>query len=89
MIAADEMDVGAGRPDPVQSLEDGFIPPQPEVGVVEPEIENVAQKDQVVCRAGQIHQLTEALDPADLRCVGMQVEVGIGHKEGTGLCLRV
>ena len=85
VVAPDEVDPGPGLPGPVQGLKKGIVTIQPEMGIIEPEIEDVPEQDQVVCLAGQIHEPAEFPDPLFFGGIGYQMEVGIGHEEGRRL----
>jgi hypothetical protein len=85
MVAADEVDPGCGLLDPVQTLEDGVITFQAEMGIVEPEIEDVSQQDEVVRLGGQLEKIQEPVHPLELRLIGDQMKMGIGHDNGRGL----
>jgi hypothetical protein len=82
VVAPDEMDPGARVPDAVEGLQDGVAPFQTEVGIVEPEVEDVPEQDQVIGPPGQFEQFDEAVHPMPLGFIGIQVEMGIGHDDG-------
>jgi len=85
VVAPDEVDPGPGIADPVQFLEDGIITIKPEMGIIEPEIEDVAEQDQVVRLGRQVDKFQEFGQPRPLGLVGTQMKMGIGHDEDRGL----
>jgi len=85
MVAPDEVDSGPRIADPVQALKDGIITPQAEMGIIEPEIEDVSEQDQMVRLGGKFEQFQEPGHALALGLVGMQMKMGVGHDDGRGL----
>ena len=85
VVAADEVDIGAGVPDTVQGLQHGLVASQAEMGIIEPEVEDIAQQDEVVRPAGQVQQPAEFFQPLFFLGIGQKAEMGIGHEDGRRL----
>jgi len=85
MVAPDEMDFGSGIPDPVQALQNRIVSFEAEVGVIEPEIENVSQQDEVVGPGCEFEKLQEPGHAGLFGLTGNQMKMGIGHDNGGGL----
>ena len=57
------------------------------MGIVEPEIEDIAQQDEVVHAAQAVQEFQEALDAPGFGGVGTQVEMGVGQDDRGGLLM--
>ena len=82
MVSPDEVDSGARVADPVQGLENGIESRQAEMGIVEPEIEDVSEQDQVVGPGGQFKKREELIQTLLLLWIGMQMKMGIRDDDG-------
>jgi len=89
VIAADEVDFRPGLTDLVQYVEDPVVPFEAEVGVVEPEFEDVPEEDQVVGPTGQFEQGQEPVEPLLFGRVRIEMEMGVGHEDDRRLTLLI
>ena len=56
MIAADEMEMCSGVADFIQGVKKFVVTRQSEMGIVEPEIEDITQQEQVVHTSGRLEE---------------------------------
>jgi hypothetical protein len=85
VIAAHEVDFGARSAHGIERLQDLLVAAQAEVGVVEPEVEDVAEQDKVAGAAGPVAQFKEPLQAPGFGHAGAQVEMRVGHEDDRGL----
>jgi len=88
VVAADEMDGRAGFPNPIQGCKDAVVTLEPEVRVVEPEVEYVPQQEKVVCLVGVLQEPDESIHAMTLGVIRAQMEMAVGDKERNRMLLR-
>ncbi len=85
MVAPDKMDFRSGLVNLVDGLENFVISAQAKMGIVEPEVENIPEKEKMVRFVGHFQQFTKSADPLLLCKIRRKMEMRIGHKDGSGL----
>ncbi len=82
VIAAHEVQARTRLAHAVEPPQEGFVAAQQEVGVVEPEVEDVAEQDQVLRLAGIRQELQKAGLTGLLGAIRPHMEVGVADEEG-------
>ena len=84
-----ESDTQERIPSLIQRLQDFLVALEPKMGIIEPEVEDVAQQEQILEVVRRLQEEEEPFQAFRLRAVGPQVKMGVGHEECRGIAVRV
>ena len=85
VVASNEMDFRSGIANLVDGLQDFVISTQSKVWIVEPEVEDIPEKEKVIGFLGKFQQFTKTSNSLLLCSIGEKMKMRIGHKDGSGL----